>query len=268
MKNILIIFPFADFNPVEGREEQLAKILEELVVLIGRIRNGKNRWFLMVSEQVEPRKYFNRGQVLNIAVKYFIENVGNPDSVIFHDIDIIPNVTLFREYSKYKDSYSLMPFRSKNFKKTYGFKLFAGSAIYLTKPDIFINANGYPNNYWGWGGEDNALDKRLKNNRVKLQHNTKGEFTSTDKQRANNKEKLKYLKKEKVRNMMVYELQDTDKKQWRNNGYGQLNNLNYQILEEVVIDKGDYTKIHIKLKLDETDLELTIRHNEKIYGSM
>lgn len=262
MKNILIILPYGNLNPIESRDKQLNSIIKHMKNLIKKEKN--NKYFLFISEQISPTKYFNRGQLLNIGLKYFKDNIGTPQNLIFHDIDILPNNKMFREYQSNKNSYSLVPSNSSTHKKVYGFKLTTGSAVYLTRPKLFIKVNGYPNNYWGWGGEDNALDRRYRLHNIKLHFNKKGNYESIDKQRKSNKDKLTYLKKNKVRNMMTWELLDNDKETWKTNGYNQLPYLNYDITYENINDIfSNLTKIHIKVKLDEYYLEKTIKLNEE-----
>ena len=40
------------------------------------------------------------------------------------------------------------------------FQRFLGAALSI-RPTLFEAANGYPNTFWGWGGEDDALVARL-----------------------------------------------------------------------------------------------------------
>jgi len=269
VKNVLIVFPFGNLHAEEKRDEQLNKILLEMSKLIkdADCPDCYIKYFLLVSEQIAPQKYFNRGQLLNIGLKYFEENIGHATHLILHDVDIIPDKKMFAEYTSNIPSYSLMPTSSEEYIKAYGsFILFTGSAVYLTKPEIFIRANGYPNNFWGWGGEDNELHKRYEKNGHMLVHNkNNGSFTSTDKQRNSNADKMSYLKKNELRNMMVRELWKENEERWRENGYNQMSNLNYIIVEEKVEEYGNYSIIRIKSQLDETDLEKTIEHNNKVY---
>jgi hypothetical protein len=52
--------------------------------------------------------------------------------------------------------------------------------------------NGFPNNFWGWGGEDDELYKRVKENNLKIEIPSTGHFT--DLENKNLQQKLTYLK--------------------------------------------------------------------------
>lgn len=219
MKNILIILPYGDLNPEESRLEQLKKIIKCLLTHIDRHKSNKTlKFFILISEQIYPTKFFNRGLLINSAIKFFKTEFGTPTHIIFHDIDILPNDELFDKYIHTHKSLSLIPLNSPTFKKTYGFKLFTGSAIYMTTPEVFIKANGFPNNFWGWGGEDNALHNRYRKIKVFLKYNKNGDYVNIDKHRVDNKSKLDYLKKNSIRNMQVWELLDDDKINYAKNG--------------------------------------------------
>jgi len=41
------------------------------------------------------------------------------------------------------------------------FRRFLGASVSIS-PQLFETTNGYPNNYWGWGGEDDEFGDRLK----------------------------------------------------------------------------------------------------------
>ncbi len=248
-KNILIILPYGDLNPEEKRSWQLETILENFK---NHMKNyPKCNFFIMISEQIQPIKYFNRGMLINIGFHYFQKNIGTPTHIILHDIDMLPDDKLFEQYLQTHQSLSLLPNTSKVYKETYGFKLTTGSAIYMTTPQVFLLVNGFPNNFWGWGGEDNALNARYKKNHIKLQYNTIGDFVSTDIQRKSNKDKMDYVKKKKIRNNCVWELSAQSKRSWKTNGVNQLQNSSYKIIEEK-IDKYDdnITIIRIKLQLN------------------
>jgi hypothetical protein len=234
-KNILIVLPYGNLIISEQRTIQLEKIIQTLKKYISILDPNNYKFFICVSEQIEPKTYFNRGQLINIAVNYFTKNIGNPTHIIIHDIDILPNQKLFAQYLTTHNSLSLIP-PSPTYKKIYGITLTTGSAIYMTTLQSFINANGFPNNFWGWGGEDNALDKRYKNQNIKLKFNKKGDFISTDIQRKSHQEKMTYLKKNKIRNNCVWELLEEDKKTWKMNGIKQINQLENEIKKETIQD--------------------------------
>ena len=113
---------------------------------------------LIVIEQ-DGEKTFNRGKLLNIGFKY--AQVLECDYVVFHDVDMLP---IDADYS-----YSDIPLHlATNFttKRIVFDDYFGGVTIFPT--EIFEQINGYSNEYWGWGYEDNDLLYRCKINGIPL----------------------------------------------------------------------------------------------------
>lgn len=257
MNSKLIIVPYADFYPEQKRPKQLNMFLKHMTPLIKNTNIN-----IIIAEQYTPEKYFNKGQLINAAVKWFIQKYGEPSYVISHDIDMLPDKILFELYKKAKGPISFVPINDE-YREKYGKIIIgAGGGIFGTSYTIYKNANGYPNNMWLWGGEDNAFAKRLKYIGInKFSRAKYGNITHIDIQRTSNASKMDYLKKNKIRSMNVYEILEEDIKTWKNNG---LNNVN-----SVVIDEHNKGHIyHIKLALDEIGLKEAIIHNEKIYRDL
>ena len=107
---------------------------------------------LIVVEQNDDLP-FNRGKLLNIGFQQAIRN--QCDYVVFHDIDMLP---IDVDYS-----YSDVPIHlATNFtnSKREIFKTYFGG-ITMFPIDLFKKVNGYSNEYWGWGFEDDDLLMRL-----------------------------------------------------------------------------------------------------------
>jgi hypothetical protein len=107
---------------------------------------------LIVVEQNDDLP-FNRGKLLNIGFQQAIRN--QCDYVVFHDIDMLP---IDVDYS-----YSDVPIHlANNFtnSKREIFKTYFGG-VTLFPIDLFKKVNGYSNEYWGWGFEDDDLLMRL-----------------------------------------------------------------------------------------------------------
>ena len=107
---------------------------------------------LIVVEQSDDLP-FNRGKLLNIGFQQAIRN--QCDYVVFHDIDMLP---IDVDYS-----YSDVPIHlATNFTNSDReiFKTYFGG-ITMFPIDLFKKVNGYSNEYWGWGFEDDDLLMRL-----------------------------------------------------------------------------------------------------------
>ena len=107
------------------------------------------KYEIYFSHQCDIRS-FNRGATKNIgfiAVKNKYPEHYKNITFVFNDIDTIPFTYLF--------DYQTVPGIIKHF---YGFTYALGGIVSITGEDLEKN-NGYPN-FWGWGMEDNVLQKR------------------------------------------------------------------------------------------------------------
>jgi hypothetical protein len=269
-KQILVIVPFADFKPEEQRSEQLNAYISHISKLIKQSKKTHPTVSVcvIVAEQHAPAQYFNKGQLLNSAVKWFCTNHDQPDYVIFNDVDMLPNKALFTEYLNINGQTALMPLDSE-YTQHYGdMEIPAGGGIYGLPFDDFVAVNGYSNTFWGWGGEDNSFHKRLKiNNKLPYTRVQTGNIKYIDLQRTTDADKMEYLQKNKIQNMMALQNMRTDLTTWRTNGY---NNAPLNIVSAELISEHNTTNTlcmhHIKFDLDDTNLQNTIAHNKKAYA--
>lgn len=110
---------------------------------------------LIVEQDDKP---FNRGKLLNVG----FQESPNADYFCFHDVDMLP---LLSDYSFVSNPTHLAAEAEQ-----FGFKLpyngyFGG--VTLFDRHSFIKINGYSNNYWGWGAEDDDILFRCMVNNVK-----------------------------------------------------------------------------------------------------
>jgi len=106
---------------------------------------------VIVVEQTDALP-FNRGALLNAG--YVKAREAGAQRIILHDCDLIPDDTLLRMYSEPWPRPVVhfgARFRRYNNSRNYFGGVHGFTAGYFP---------GYPNHFWGWGGEDDALRKR------------------------------------------------------------------------------------------------------------
>jgi len=121
------------------------------------ILEEKDDYEIYFSHQCDART-FNRGAVKNIgflAVKNKYPEHYKDITFIFNDVDTIPFYKIF----DYETSNGIV-------KHYYGYKYALGGIVVMKGSD-FEKTNGFPC-FWGWGMEDNVLQKRCENIGLKI----------------------------------------------------------------------------------------------------
>ncbi|XP_036116602.1 beta-1,4-galactosyltransferase 1 [Molossus molossus] len=100
---------------------------------------------------------FNRAKLLNVGFQEALKDYDY-NCFVFSDVDLIPmdDRNTYRCFSQPRHISVAMD--------KFGFSLpyvqFFGGVSALSKQQ-FLTINGFPNNYWGWGGEDDDIFNRL-----------------------------------------------------------------------------------------------------------
>ncbi|XP_037643203.1 beta-1,4-galactosyltransferase 2 [Sebastes umbrosus] len=107
---------------------------------------------------------FNRAKLLNVGYTEAMKD-AEYDCFIFSDVDLIPmdDRNLYHCYDQPRHFAIAMD--------KFGFRLpyagYFGGVSGLSKKQ-FLKINGFPNEYWGWGGEDDDIYNRITLNGMKV----------------------------------------------------------------------------------------------------
>lgn len=136
---LLVVIPYRD------REDHLYRLIPHITNILD---NQKINYKIVVIEQNQG-KLFNRGLLCNIGFHIYNHNY---EYVIFHDVDMIcSNI----DYTYSDCPTSLLRYRSKHDYRQIHDHYFGGITLFPNKDFIIIN--GFSNEYWGWGAEDDDL---------------------------------------------------------------------------------------------------------------
>lgn len=139
--------------PYRNRAEHLDYFIKNTVPLVQEyLPNTK----VVVVEQSEG-KLFNRGMVLNVAFKEY----ENKTKYFFtHDVDINPTKKCIEElYTKDMTNTEVLGIFT-SICNTLG-------GIIKIRDNVIQLINGFPNDVWGWGTEDKALQNRAEYYNIK-----------------------------------------------------------------------------------------------------
>lgn len=134
--------------PYRNREEHLHTFIPK----VGRFLKERDIDFqIYICHQVDE-KLFNRGATKNIAAKHAIED--GCDYVVFHDIDMIPEDGADYSYPTEGPRHIATQISQMDYQLKY--HEYFGGAVLFTKEHLEAT-NGYSNDYWDWGMEDDDL---------------------------------------------------------------------------------------------------------------
>lgn len=214
---VVIIVPYRDLHVEQNRAAHLAQFHPHMVEFLGKQRDIEE-FKIFIVEQSDDNRKFNRGKLLNIG---FDLARSDPDVrfdvFIFHDVDLLPSVELGPYYSKFPttpihiarcwDRYSNNP------------KYFGG--IVSFNSSNMKSINGFPNTFWGWGGEDDEMQKRCEKRGLKWEWPREG--TIRDLESMTIQEKLGVLKEHKEwKCNLKWEALEEHEKTWQQNGLADL----------------------------------------------
>ncbi|KAM4606160.1 beta-1,4-galactosyltransferase 1-like [Polymixia lowei] len=147
LHKVAIIIPF------RNRHEHLKHWLYYLHPILKR--QQLNYGVYVINQHGEG--VFNRAKLLNAG---FVEALKeyDYDCFVFSDVDLIPmdDRNFYRCYSEPRH----MAVAMDKFQFSLPYKTYFGGVVSFSK-DHYMKINGFSNNYWGWGAEDDDMYKRI-----------------------------------------------------------------------------------------------------------
>lgn len=145
--NLNIIIPLRD------REKDLEAYLQNMIPIL---EEQKINYQIFIIEQSHQQKLFNKAKINNIG---FLEasKSNNFSRFLFNDVD---NYPIQKDFIDFK-----LPIKGVHhfFGQTYCI-----GGIYLFSKNDFQKINGFSNDFFGWGGEDEDLLFRINNSGLKI----------------------------------------------------------------------------------------------------
>ena len=164
-------------------------------------------------------------------IKYFI----------FHDVDLNPKDKLIHLYKKDIEKNNILGIINSPC-------ITLGGIIKINKED-FLEINGFPNDFWGWGVEDRALYNRaiFYNKKINYNHYTNDKNINNIILKFNDIDDRKKTNYNYKRDNEYYKFKKFSKEQQKKHIYmSGLNNLKYSIIDKTTIDK-DIIKIKVSI---------------------
>lgn len=253
---VAIIIPFREQVGETVRETQLHQLAEHMKIAMDLVLKEGDEYKIYVVKQTHEKRNpdrFNRGILLNYGFERAKENGSN--IFIFHDVDLLPdaNVELMNFYVQYPER----PIHiAKCWKGRYEFANYKTGGIFSISQTDFEKANGYPNNFYGWGGEDDELALRIeKENNIVIEDPSKlirsENCKIKDLENLSWAEKKQYLDQDvaKLKNMLKRERLKEHNATWRQNGLSNLDEL-VTLVDTVNIEDENMIEYTIQIEME------------------
>ncbi|KAK1932561.1 Beta-1 [Phytophthora citrophthora] len=236
LTRVAVLVPFRDNHPAQKRQAHLDEFVPYMTKFLQRHCASKSASFhIFILEQSLDGRKFNRGKLLNAGFDMARDDY---DVYIFHDVDLLPGEELGEHYTTVP---LLGPMHIARMWGRYSESdNYFGGIVAFTRQQ-FIKVNGFPNNFWGWGGEDNELYSRVV--RKKLSVQTPASGTIQDLEELSLEDKLTVLRTGKWKCTVKRDLLKEHHRTWKKNG---LKNLRFEYVDAEAINEY-CTKITIKL---------------------
>ncbi len=198
---LYIVIPFRVQEQFD-RTTQLSTLLQHLR------QHLHHPYRVVVVEQSQDSRLFNRGALLNIGTVLLGKDAS---TVIFHDVDLLPCPELLRHYHRGEGIHHL----GRRWGRYSSNSRYLGGVLRMPV-DTYHVLNGFPNTYWGWGGEDDDMNQRIEALGMPVSCPVSG--TYQDLERCSLTQKLDLLRQHRLKCMTKWELLEAQPHTWRNDG--------------------------------------------------
>jgi len=140
--------------PFRNRWEQLNTFLNHMHPIF---QKQQLDYRIFVIEQTGKDK-FNKGAIYNIGFKETLK-YDDYDCHVFHDVDLLCETDT--NYYGCPSSPMHLSVGIDKFNYTLSYNELIGG-IQLFSKEHYLKVNGYSNQFWGWGGEDDNLFRRIR----------------------------------------------------------------------------------------------------------
>lgn len=135
--------------PYRNRKEHIEELIPRLTEHLNKM-DIPHKFY--VGHQVDD-KLFNRGAMKNIAAYHAFED--GCDYIAWHDVDMVPTDDSC-DYSYPEEHPVHIATKLSKYEYKLGYEQYFGGVILFTKDQV-EKTNGYSNDYWDWGQEDDDL---------------------------------------------------------------------------------------------------------------
>lgn len=168
-----IIVPYRD-NPIQNfgsvKREFIKRMTRDLEKFKAEGLVSPNNFQIIIVEQSDDMRKFNRGQLINLGV--VIAEKEKAEIIITHDISITPDYNLWKYYFQSATEHPIH--LAFDWNKYQNKEYFYGATLFTLK--LYKKFGGYPNSIWGWGKVDTLVY-----NRYYLEHKNNGDNKKNNK---------------------------------------------------------------------------------------
>ena len=236
---IVVLVPFReDGRRDNSRQHQLDRFLNKMASNL-----SPSEVQFVVVEQSHDGYRFNKGQLLNAGFAIVSGSGTEYSNYIFHDLDMAPDAGLMPEYKRPLPDGGGLRLIEADWQRYGSDGCFGGVVIFSDAS--YRTCNGFPNQFWGWGGEDNAMFARTLHSKLEVERIPGGKFDDLEELTVD--QKLAQLKLMDAKCKDKRKLMKEDQHEWQTNG---VNSVKYELKSTVEFQRRGHTVLRHTVQLE------------------